>query len=101
MVRRLVIAAACLAALPVAAHEFIVKPGVTEVAAGAPVPITAISSHVFMVGEELEPADDVAAWVVSGGQRQPVALTPDPEALAYTGSATAPTAGGFLIAGCS
>lgn len=99
MVSRFAIAAACLVAIPAMAHEFIVKPSVTEVAAGAPVSVTAVSSHVFMVSEELEAASDVAVWVVSDGKRVPVTLAPDEASFTYTGIVTAPTANGFLIAG--
>ena len=35
------------------AHEFIVKPASTRAVAGAPVPFSILSTHVFMQGEEM------------------------------------------------
>ena len=92
-------AALCLISLPATAHEFVVKPGAAEVAAGQALPVTVVSSHVFMVSEELEPASDVAVWVVNGTERVPVALTANPAAFTYTGTVQAPGAGGFIVAG--
>jgi len=99
MVRLLVVAAICVLTAPAGAHEFVVKPGTVNVEAGAPVGVTVVSSHVFMTSEELEPAKDVAVWIVDGERREPVKLVANPAALTYTGSIAAPTSSGFLIAG--
>lgn len=93
------LAAVLAAGLPAAAHEFIAKPGATEAAAGATVPVQVVSSHVFMTSEELEPAGDVAAWVVNGADWTPISLSADAASFTYNGTATAPGAGGFVIAG--
>ncbi len=99
MVRGVIAGAACLFALSAQAHEFIVKPGATEIASGATFPVTVLSSHVFMQSEELEPAKVVAVFVVSGGKRTPVTLAPDEATFTYAGSVTAPSSSGFIIAG--
>ncbi len=99
MVRGVIVGAACLFTLSAQAHEFIVKPATTEVANGAMLPVTVMSSHVFMKSEELEPAKDVTVFIVSGGKRTPVTLAPDEATFTYTGSATAPSSSGFIVAG--
>lgn len=81
------------------AHEFIVKPGVARAEAGAPVPFSVISSHVFMQGEEQEDAEDISVAVLSGGKRQPLQLTRRDATLTYEGQATAPTGGTFMLVG--
>lgn len=58
------------------AHEYIVKPGVTQAAAGAKVPFSVSSSHVFMTSEELEDAEDNNVALFTDGKRQSLALTP-------------------------
>lgn len=99
MIRFAFVAALCAAAMPVAAHEFIVKPAATEVAAGSALPVTVVSSHVFMKSEELEQAEDVAVWLVRGDKRESVKLTANQAAFTYDGIVTAPSASGFIIAG--
>ena len=99
MINRVVAAALCCLTVPAVAHEFIVKPATTEAAAGATVPVTVVSSHVFMTSEELEPAEDVAVWVLSGDKREPIKVAANPAQFTYTGEAKAPSAGGFMIAG--
>ena len=103
MKQTMVAAALCLLAAQAGAHEFVVKPdgagGSAQLTAGSTIGVTVVSSHVFMRSEELEPAEDVAVWVVQGGKREPVALTARPADFTYTGSVTAPSAGGFIVAG--
>jgi hypothetical protein len=43
------------------AHEFIIKPATLCVNAGDNVPFSVLSTHVFMIGEELLPAETVKA----------------------------------------
>lgn len=88
-----------LCAFPAQAHEFLVKPATTTATAGEPVAIAVISSHVFMVGEELENPKDVTVGVVADGRRTDVAVAPNPTTLAFEGVVTAPTSGTFVISG--
>lgn len=81
------------------AHEFIVKPGVARAEAGAPVPFSVISSHVFMQGEEQEDAEDISVAVLSNGKRQPLQLTRRDATLTYEGQVAAPTGGTFMLVG--
>ena len=92
--------AALLAETPGAqAHEFIVKPGATQAAAGAPVPFSILSAHVFMTGEELEGIEDVSVAILADGKRQPLPFTVGQAAFTYAGQATAPSAGTFMLVG--
>ncbi|MDA6075979.1 hypothetical protein O0544_01170 [Edwardsiella anguillarum] len=43
------------------AHEFLIKPEKSQLSAGESVRIEAISSHIFMVNEEMENLSDVTS----------------------------------------
>ena len=50
------------------AHEFIFKPATLCVNAGDNVPFSVLSTHVFMIGEELLPANFVKASLLEGNK---------------------------------
>ncbi len=85
-------------ALPAAAHEFIVKPAASTVAAGSMMPYVAASSHKFMVSEELEDAADVKGKLLADGKRTPLKMTVSKNELYFEGETKAP-AGTFMLLG--
>ena len=98
MPSRLLIALLTLTCLPAMAHEFIVKPAQSTVRAGSNLPYAAISSHKFMVSEELEDQADVKGEVYSDGKRTPLIFTVSKDKLSFEGQAKAP-AGTFMLLG--
>jgi nickel transport protein len=56
------------------AHEFIVKPAQLQVESGAKLPFSILSTHVFMVSEEVEPLETVKGWFVQGDKSMPLKL---------------------------
>ncbi len=54
------------------AHEFIIKPSQLQIESGAKLPFSILATHVFMVGEEVEPVKTVKAWVIEGDKSTPV-----------------------------
>jgi uncharacterized GH25 family protein len=91
--------AVCLEPTASAAHEFIVKPGATKVAADASLSVSAISTHVFMSSQELEQAKDVSVAAFIGGKKQDVPVKPNASALSYDGVITAPSSATFIVWG--
>src|SRR6516162_2943469 len=81
------------------AHEFIVKPAVMTVEAGTELPIAALSSHVFLISQELEAAKDVKVGLYASGKRADIAVKPNEKTLAYEGVMTAPSSGTFIVTG--
>ncbi len=72
--------------LNAASHEFIVKPEKIEnYSSGDIVELLVLSTHYFMVGEELEPAELNSLYVIQGGKKTEINLEPDKEALVYKG----------------
>jgi uncharacterized GH25 family protein len=69
------------------------------VAAGAALPVAGLSSHVFMVSEELEDAKDVKLGVLADGKRSDIPSTANAKTLSYEGTVTAPTPGTFIVTG--
>ena len=61
-----------LCALVAHAHEFIIKPAQLQIKSGAKLPFSILSTHVFMVGEEVAPVDAVKAWFFEGDKSTPV-----------------------------
>lgn len=86
-------------ALPAAAHEFIVKPGKPVAAPGENLPVGVLSSHVFMVSEELEDAPDVTVSLKDASGVKEVALTPDAKTQEYKGSVTLAKPGFAVLVG--
>jgi uncharacterized GH25 family protein len=54
------------------AHEFIIKPARLQVESGAKLPFNILATHVFMVGEEVEPVETVKTWVFEGDKSTPI-----------------------------
>jgi hypothetical protein len=95
---RTLVAAFCLLSPSLAqAHEFIAKPATMTAAAGSPLPVAGLSSHVFTISQELEEAKDVKLGVFVDGRRSDIPLTANEKTLAYEGTATAPSAGTFIV----
>ncbi|MDR1862465.1 MAG: DUF4198 domain-containing protein, partial [Treponema sp.] len=85
-----VLAAVCAVSGGAGAHEFFVIPDeVKEYRAGDTLRIDALSTHYFMVGEELEPAEVNEVYVVRNGVRGPdLPLEANPDRLWYETSYT-------------
>jgi uncharacterized GH25 family protein len=81
------------------AHEFIVKPAVMTVEAGTELPIAALSSHVFLISQELEAAKDVKVGLYADGKRSDIAVKPNEKTLAYDGIVNAPSSMTFIVTG--
>lgn len=56
------------------AHEFIIKSYPFNTQAGAEIPFSVLSSHVFMISEEMEPIQTVQVWLLEGDVKRPLAL---------------------------
>jgi uncharacterized GH25 family protein len=95
------IALAVAVGIPVAAdaHEYIVKPVATTVQAGAELQVAALSSHIFLISQELEAAKDVKVGFYADGKRTDVPVKPNDKTLAYDGRLTAPSSATFIVTG--
>jgi len=81
------------------AHEFIVKPGAMTVQAGAELQVTGLSTHIFLISQELEAPKDVRIGLYAAGKRADIAVRPNERTLAYDGTMTAPSSGTFIVTG--
>ena len=81
------------------AHELIVKPGAMTVQAGANLQVAALSTHVFLISQELEAAKDVKVGYYADGKRSDIAVKPNDKTLAYDGTLTAPSSATFIVTG--
>src|SRR6266404_2896251 len=81
------------------AHEFIVKPGAMTVQVGAELQVAGLSSHIFLISEELEAARDVKVGFYVDGKRTDIAVKPNEKTLAYDGTVTAPSNATFIVTG--
>jgi nickel transport protein len=81
------------------AHEFIAKPGAMTVPAGAELQVAGLSSHIFLISQELEAAKDVKVGFYVGGKRTDIAVKPNEKTMAYDGTVTAPSNGTFVVTG--
>src|SRR4051794_3758663 len=81
------------------AHEFIAKPGAMTVQAGAELQVAGLSSHIFLVSEELEAAKDVKVGFYVDGKRTDIAVKPNEKTLAYDGTVAAPSTATFIVTG--
>jgi uncharacterized GH25 family protein len=86
-------------ASPAMAHEFIVKPAKTVAKAGEAIPFSVVSSHAFMVSEELEDAVDVKVSAVDAFGAKDLTLTADPKAFTYDGKAAFQKSGYAMLVG--
>lgn len=71
------------------AHEFIAKPGAMTVQAGAELQIAGLSSHVFLISQELEAPEDVKVGFYADGKRTDIAIKPNEKTLADDGTVIA------------
>jgi uncharacterized GH25 family protein len=81
------------------AHEFIVKPGAMTVQPGAELPVAGLSSHIFLISQELEAAKDVKVGFYADGKRTDIPVKPNDNTLAYDGTVTAPSSATFIVTG--
>ena len=81
------------------AHEFIAKPASMTAAAGAVLPVSGLSSHVFVISQELEEAKDVKLGLFADGKRIDISVKPNEARLSYDGSVIAPTDKTFIVTG--
>ncbi len=91
--------ATLLAAAPVGAHEFIVKPEALAAKAGERIAISVSSSHVFMKSEELEVEKDVRVGVFADGLRKETAIKARSDAPVFDAESLAPGDGTFIVVG--
>lgn len=82
-----------------AAHEFILKPDTPYLNMGQSIRVEAISSHIFMVNEEMENLADVTLALYQGGQTIPIALSEQPQRNTLDGQVSLPQAGSALLLG--
>src|SRR6516165_7177125 len=73
-------------------HEFVAKPAAMTVSAGAELQVAGLSTHVFLISQELEAPKDVKVGYYVEGKRTDIAVKPDDKTLAYDGALTAPSA---------
>ena len=73
------------AALPAAAHEFILKPDTATPPAGQKTRVQAQASHVFMISEEAENPATVRLQILQNGKATSVNLSEDAALAASTG----------------
>ena len=59
------------------AHEFIAKPGAMTLQAGAELQVAGLSSHVFLISQELEAPKDVKVGFYASGKRTDIAVKPN------------------------
>ncbi|XPV77428.1 MAG: DUF4198 domain-containing protein [Desulfovibrio sp.] len=69
-----------------AAHEFIVKPTKFGAEAGTKVPYNVISAHVFMVTEEMEPAQFVKTFLTTESGTEELNFVPNEKGMTLDGS---------------
>lgn len=66
---------------------------------GAELRVAGLSTHVFLVSQELEAANDVKVGYFVNGRRTDIAVQPNEKTLAYDGTVTAPSSGTFIVTG--
>lgn len=81
------------------AHEFILKPSKTNLAAGENFSVQAQAAHVFMISEEAEPVETVTLGLLQGDKENPITLAEDASVNALTGTAALPKEGPAMLVG--
>jgi uncharacterized GH25 family protein len=81
------------------AHEFIAKPAAMTAPVGAELQIAGLSTHVFLISQELEAPKDVKVGYYANGKRTDIAVKPNEKTLAYDGTLTAPSNATFIVTG--
>ena len=80
-------------------HEFVAKPAAMTVPAGAELQVAGLSTHVFLISQELEAPKDVKVGYYVEGKRTDIAVKPNDKTLAYDGALTAPSSATFIVTG--
>jgi uncharacterized GH25 family protein len=80
-------------------HEFVAKPAAMTVPAGAELQVAGLSTHVFLISQELEAPKDVKVGYYVDGKRTDIALKPNDKTLAYDGALTVPSNATFIVTG--
>ena len=81
------------------AHEFIIKPVQFNAEPGQKIPFSVVSAHVFMVSEEMEPAEYVGVSLISGNDRTLLKLQPNSMLLTLDGVVECKKNDSAIIAG--
>ena len=81
------------------AHEFIVKPATMAPHAGQVLPLSVVSAHIFMVSEEMEPAEQVVLSLVKGKDVKPVSIVKNPTLMTLDAAVTPENEGSYLLCG--
>jgi uncharacterized GH25 family protein len=97
--RAVVLMVAASVSVTAQAHEFIAKPGAMTVQAGAELQVAGLSSHVFLISQELEAPKDVKVGFYADGKRTDIGVSPNEKTLAYDGTMTAPSSATFIVTG--
>ena len=90
---------ACIIASSAFAHEFIIKPVQFNAEPGQKIPFSVVSAHVFMVSEEMEPAEYVGVSLIKGNSRTSLKLQPNSMLLTLDGVVGCTKSGSAIIAG--
>lgn len=88
-----------LLASPVSAHEFIVKPVIMTPHSGQQLPFSVISAHIFMVSEEMEPAEQVDISLNKNGKTTPLSFVKNPTLMTLDGSMVLEDQGTYVLCG--
>ncbi|MCK5099406.1 MAG: DUF4198 domain-containing protein, partial [Desulfobacteraceae bacterium] len=89
----------CIIATSAFAHEFIIKPVQFNAEPGQKIPFSVVSAHVFMVSEEMEPAEYVGVSLIKGNDRTSLNLQPNNMLLTLDGAVGCKKSGSAIIAG--
>ena len=80
-------------------HEFVAKPAAMTVPAGAELRVAGLSTHVFLISQELEAPKDVKVGYYVDGKRTDIAVKPNDKTLAYDGTLIAPSSATLIVTG--
>ncbi len=80
-------------------HEFIVKPATMDPHAHQVLPLSVLSGHIFMVSEEMEPAEHVVLSLVKGKDVKPVSIEKNPTLMTLDAAVTLEGEGSYLLCG--
>jgi len=90
----------CLVCLPsVYAHETIIKPVSLSAEQGKTVPFSVISTHVFMVSQDMELFENVDVTMINNDTVTPITLKPNPKLMTLDGTVLCKEEGYAIISG--
>lgn len=87
---------ACMAT-SIQAHEIIVKPILFKINPGQKLPFSVVSAHVFMVSEEMEPADQVEVFMVDSTGARPLTVKENLMLMTLDGQVTPEQEGTIIL----